>query len=71
MLLLRHQIWDPFFTTKDLGKGLGLGLAITYNIVKCHGGEISVESHVGEGSRFTVRLPVCCELASRKGAEDF
>ncbi len=65
------QIWDPFFTTKDLGKGLGLGLAITYNIVKSHGGDISVESHVGKGSQFTVRLPVYCELASRKGAEDF
>ncbi len=53
------QIWDPFFTTKESGKGLGLGLAITYNIVKNHGGEISVESRVGEGSRFTVKLPAC------------
>lgn len=53
------QIWDPFFTTKEVGKGLGLGLALTYNIVKRHGGEISVESQLGEGSQFTVRLPVC------------
>ncbi|MCM2357053.1 MAG: PAS domain-containing protein [Geobacteraceae bacterium] len=52
------QIWDPFFTTKESGKGLGLGLAITYNIVKFNGGEISVASHVGEGSQFTVKLPV-------------
>jgi PAS domain S-box-containing protein len=53
------RIWDPFFTTKEAGKGLGLGLALTYNIVKRHGGEINVESKVNEGSQFTVRLPVC------------
>jgi PAS domain S-box-containing protein len=53
------QIWDPFFTTKEIGEGLGLGLAVTYNIVKRHGGEISVESKVGKGTTFTVRIPVC------------
>jgi len=52
------RIWDPFFTTKEVGKGVGLGLALSYNIVKRHGGEISVKSTVGEGSQFTVRLPV-------------
>ena len=56
---LMDQIWDPFFTTKDVGKGLGLGLAVTYNIIKKHGGEILVESVQGKGSKFTVRLPVC------------
>uniref|UniRef100_A0A831UDU2 histidine kinase n=1 Tax=Geobacter metallireducens TaxID=28232 RepID=A0A831UDU2_GEOME len=56
---LLDQIWDPFFTTKDVGKGLGLGLAVTYNIIKKHGGEIRVESTQGKGSKFTVRLPVC------------
>jgi two-component system, sporulation sensor kinase E len=52
------RIWEPFFTTKDVGKGLGLGLALTYNIVKSHGGEIRLESKAGEGSQFTVLLPV-------------
>jgi len=53
------RIWEPFFTTKETGKGVGLGLALTYSIVKQHGGEIRLESRVGEGSRFTVLLPVC------------
>lgn len=52
------QIWDPFFTTKEPGKGTGLGLALTYNIVKRHGGKIQVKSKPGEGSQFTVILPV-------------
>jgi signal transduction histidine kinase len=52
------RIWDPFFTTKEVGKGIGLGLALSYNIVKRHGGEISVSSTVGDGSQFTVSLPV-------------
>jgi PAS domain S-box-containing protein len=53
------QIWDPFFTTKDVGQGLGLGLAVTYNIVKRHGGDINVESQINKGSKFTVRIPAC------------
>jgi signal transduction histidine kinase len=55
------QIWDPFFTTKDVGRGVGLGLAVTYNIIKSHNGEIHVESTQGKGSKFTVRLPSCQE----------
>jgi C4-dicarboxylate-specific signal transduction histidine kinase len=53
------QIWNPFFTTKVVGQGLGLGLAITYNILQRQGGEIQVESKQGKGSIFTVRLPLC------------
>jgi PAS domain S-box-containing protein len=53
------RIWDPFFTTKEVGQGIGLGLALTFDIVKRHGGDIQVASRPGEGSTFTVRLPAC------------
>jgi signal transduction histidine kinase len=52
-----HSIFDPFFTTKKGGEGVGLGLAIAQDIVKNHGGSISVESTLGRGSTFTVRWP--------------
>lgn len=52
------RIWDPFFTTKEVGKGVGLGLALTYNIVKRHGGEMDVTSKADEGSVFRVILPI-------------
>ena len=53
-----EKIFDPFFTTKDTGHGVGLGLAISYGIIKEHGGTISVESEVGRGTTFIVRIPV-------------
>ena len=52
------KIFDAFFTTKPIGKGTGLGLSISYDIVKKHGGDITVKSEVGEGTTFTVMLPV-------------
>jgi two-component system, NtrC family, sensor kinase len=53
-----HKIFDPFFSTKAATKGTGLGLAVSYGIIKKHGGEITVESIVGKGTTFTVRLPI-------------
>ena len=50
-------IFQPFFTTKPTGEGTGLGLSLSYDIIKAHGGEIKVETKEGEGSEFVVTLP--------------
>jgi two-component system NtrC family sensor kinase len=52
------KIFEPFFSTKDSGDGTGLGLSISYRIVQNHGGRIDVQSKPGEGTEFTVFLPL-------------
>lgn len=52
------KVFDPFFTTKEVGKGTGLGLHMAYNIIQKHAGTIEAKSTVGEGTTFTIRIPV-------------
>jgi len=52
------KIFEPFYTTKAVGKGTGLGLSVSYGIIESHGGRMSVASRVGEGTTFTIELPV-------------
>jgi signal transduction histidine kinase len=52
-----EKIFQPFFTTKPTGQGTGLGLSLSYDIVKAHGGELKVETREGEGSEFVILLP--------------
>jgi sensor histidine kinase regulating citrate/malate metabolism len=55
---LKDKIFQPFFTTKPTGQGTGLGLSLSYDIVKSHGGELEVNSTEGEGTEFVIQLPV-------------
>ena len=55
---IQHRLFEPFFSTKPADQGTGLGLYISYEIVRAHGGEIRVESSPAAGSTFEVRLPL-------------
>jgi signal transduction histidine kinase len=63
----RQKIFDPFFTTKPIGMGTGLGLSMSYGIIKEHGGMIDFESNVGQGTRFFFRLPLAARLTASQG----
>jgi signal transduction histidine kinase len=51
------KIFQPFFTTKPTGQGTGLGLSLSYDIIRAHGGELKVETKEGEGAEFIIQLP--------------
>jgi signal transduction histidine kinase len=55
---IKEKIFQPFFTTKPTGQGTGLGLSLSFDIVKAHGGELRVETKEGEGSEFMIQLPI-------------
>ena len=55
--MIKNKIFRPFFITKPTGQGTGLGLSLSYDIVKAHGGEIKMENSAGEGAEFTIYLP--------------
>jgi two-component system, NtrC family, sensor kinase len=58
-----EKIFEPFFTTKPVGKGTGLGLAVSHGIVQEHGGKITIKTKIGEGTSFLIKLPACKEAA--------
>jgi signal transduction histidine kinase len=64
-----RRIFEPFYTTKPVGVGTGLGLSVVHGIVTAHGGTIEVRSQQGEGSEFLVRLPCCEESLDEPSAQ--
>ena len=55
-IMIIDKIFQPFFTTKPTGQGTGLGLSLSYDIIKVHGGELKVETKEGEGAEFIIQL---------------
>jgi signal transduction histidine kinase len=67
---MREQIFDPFFTTRQARQGTGLGLSMCHGIIEQHGGEVSVESKVGKGTTFRVRLPLLLKEIGAQAASN-
>jgi signal transduction histidine kinase len=67
---IRQQIFEPFFSTKEVGKGTGLGLAVSYSIVKRHRGRIEVRGEEGQGAEFVVLLPVGQDTGRKEDHEE-
>ncbi|WP_373400694.1 ATP-binding protein [Algoriphagus halophilus] len=59
---MKEKIFQPFFTTKPTGSGTGLGLSLSYDIVKAHGGDLRVKSVVGEGTEMVLFLPLTDQI---------
>jgi len=55
---VQARAFEPFFTTKDVGQGTGLGLSLSFDVVKAYGGELKVESKEGESAEFVIEIPV-------------
>ncbi len=60
----QHRMFEPFYTTKDVGEGTGLGMSIAYNTIKKHNGQITVKSEVGVGTEFKIELPLTLQNAN-------
>ena len=63
-----RKVFDPFFTTKPVGQGTGLGMSITHKIIKNHQGNIKVASKQGQGTKFTITLPLNIDRENLKAA---
>lgn len=64
---IKDRIWEPFFTTKEVGVGTGLGMSITYGIIEKHGGDIELTSEVGKGAEFAITLPKKIKFLKQEG----
>jgi len=64
---VRAQVFHPFFTTKEVGQGTGQGLAIAHSVITRHKGSIEVESTPGQGTCFTIRLPLAPQAVGKEG----
>ncbi|MEQ9404656.1 MAG: ATP-binding protein [Cyclobacteriaceae bacterium] len=67
---IKNRIWEPFFTTKEVGVGTGLGMSITYGIIEKHGGKIELTSEVGKGTEFAITLPKRITIKNKENREE-